>query len=301
MGGGGAAGHSQRPYGFHVAGAGLGLSVGFTALGGPGCGHGVDGIRLAVTAAPLAVRATDLDHRHVLVVQVTGQPGPVGAGAFHPGRLDGPETGRPSQRLAVTGRVGRERLHAQLGPPLIEHADHVDIAVGVNPGRDPPGRICHCCHCHPFVGSEPHRGGPHRAGTADKTGRGLSDRLLLGHVRPTGAGRAGPRARSTNQTKGNQRQSLNRVRPSPRTYPTLSPTPTSNWWMSRQPNHPCRQSAALPSRRRGHDKPSPTISGWSEQAEHGRRHHVCPRAMLPYDRVDAGRIVKLTWAICLHS
>jgi len=38
---------------------------------------------LATAAAGAPIDAVDLDHRHVLIVQVAGQSGAVGAGAFH--------------------------------------------------------------------------------------------------------------------------------------------------------------------------------------------------------------------------
>ena len=84
--------------------------------------------------------------------------------------------------------------------------------MGVHSARDLASSICHGGHSRPFVGMR-WQGVAHRAGTADKTGMGPLTRLLLGHVRPTGACRVDARARPTVHFQGNDAPAGYRVRP----------------------------------------------------------------------------------------
>ena len=73
------------------------------------------------------------------------------------------------------------------------------------------------------------------AGTADKTTRGLLDRLRVGHFRPTGRYRVGDRARSTDRYQDNLKiESVSRSSLS-QTWPGHPPGPWSpsprRWWI----------------------------------------------------------------------
>jgi len=87
---------------------------------GPGGGHGIDGIGLALPAAGLAVGPVDLDHRHALGVQVAGQAGPVGASALDPDQDHRAEGTQPGQQGGIPGGGGGELLGAQHPPGAVE-------------------------------------------------------------------------------------------------------------------------------------------------------------------------------------
>ena len=96
-----------------------------TAAAGPervGRLDGVDAVGLAVGAAGLTIRATDLDHRHPGRAQEAGQAGPIGAGALNTDPIERAERSQPGVQLGEPGRRRRERLDT-------EHP-----AVGVNRG-----------------------------------------------------------------------------------------------------------------------------------------------------------------------
>ena len=77
----------QHPDRFDVTARGLGLPERLTRQRRPGRDHGVDRVGLAFPAPHLPVRSIDLDHRDPGPLQLTGQPGPVRAGALHADQL----------------------------------------------------------------------------------------------------------------------------------------------------------------------------------------------------------------------
>ncbi len=99
----------------------LGLPELAVPLGGMGGLDGVHGIGLAFAATLLAVGAVHLHHLHPRPAQVTGQAGPVAAGALHPDPHHRAEAGQPTQQLAVTRRRGRKLLHPH-SPPIRSNA-----------------------------------------------------------------------------------------------------------------------------------------------------------------------------------
>ena len=90
---------TKSPDGLDISGPGLGLRRGFPRLRGAGRRHGVDRVGLAMAASPTTIGAAHLDHNDLLIVQVTGQPGSIGPGAFDSDALDGPEAVHPARAL----------------------------------------------------------------------------------------------------------------------------------------------------------------------------------------------------------
>jgi hypothetical protein len=81
-------------------------------------GVGIQWVGLTLGAALPPVRPVDLDHLHTLAGQVAGQRRAIGAGAFHPDRVNPPETAHPRQQRPIPGRGGRE---FRVGQPAAVH------------------------------------------------------------------------------------------------------------------------------------------------------------------------------------
>ncbi len=146
-------------------------------LSGAGRRDGVDWIGLAVAASQLAVRAIHLHHGHALGVQEAREFGSVATGSLNADTLDRTESPQPGKQRAEAGGARRERSHSELGAPRVERGNHVLVAVRVRPSRDARGRFCNGGHRHPFIGTA-FGGVAAHAGTADRTGTSLDDRLL---------------------------------------------------------------------------------------------------------------------------
>jgi hypothetical protein len=108
-----------------------------------GGGLGVDRVALAALAAGGAVGAVGLQHLHAVVEQEPGQPGAVGAGAFHPDRAEPPVATQPPQQLAVAVGVGAELGVGQQPAVLVDDGGVVGAAVGVDPADDNPRAFRH--------------------------------------------------------------------------------------------------------------------------------------------------------------
>ena len=107
------------------------------------------GVGLALAPAALAVGAVDFDDADPLGLEVPGQPGSIGAGAFDADQLDGAEVAQPPQQLLVAARGGGEALDAEEGPSLVQSRSYMDVEVRIDTAGDAP---CQIGHCHPFVG-----------------------------------------------------------------------------------------------------------------------------------------------------
>jgi hypothetical protein len=108
-----------------------------------GSGLGIDRVRLAPPAAGLAVRPVDLNHHLALRAQEASQPGPIAAGPFHPERCHLAKSAGPVQQRPIAPRRGRDLRRGQVAAELVGGVGDVDIAVGVDPDRDPDRlRLC---------------------------------------------------------------------------------------------------------------------------------------------------------------
>ena len=99
-------------------------------------GFGVDGIGLALAVPGGSVGPVDLDDASAGVAQVAGEPSAVGAGAFHPERVDLSQITGPVVQPAVAGGGGR---HDELGEPAAERVERdgdVQVLVRVDPDND---------------------------------------------------------------------------------------------------------------------------------------------------------------------
>jgi hypothetical protein len=82
-------------------------------LRSPRGAHGIEGIGLARPAAVLAVGAIYLDDPDPGRGDMAGQARAIAAGPLDPDQAHGPEPAQPAQQPGVTGRRGRELLHAK--------------------------------------------------------------------------------------------------------------------------------------------------------------------------------------------
>src|SRR5271170_589980 len=76
------AGHPQHADRLYRSISELGYAACFARQYGSCRRFGVDRVAFAALASQASVRAWYLEHLHVLLVQVAGEPGPVGAGSF---------------------------------------------------------------------------------------------------------------------------------------------------------------------------------------------------------------------------
>ena len=104
---------TQNPHGFDVSVPRLGLTGGVAREGGPGGRDGVLGVGLALEPPALAVGPVDFDDADPLGLEVAGQPGAIGPGAFDTDQLDGAEVAQPAQQLLVAALGGGEALDAE--------------------------------------------------------------------------------------------------------------------------------------------------------------------------------------------
>jgi hypothetical protein len=70
--------------------------------------RGYSGLGVGIASPPssLAVWTVDLHHPHASLMQVTGEPRPVAAGALHADELDWPAAFEPAQQCPVPGGRG---------------------------------------------------------------------------------------------------------------------------------------------------------------------------------------------------
>ena len=177
-------GHHQRPDRFHVAVAVLGLPQ----LGGPPGRHGRPGwrprCRSCLCGDALGGWGGHLHHLHPRPAQVTGQAGPVAAGALHPDPHHRAEAGQPTEQLAVTRRRGRKLLHPQQPTDPVQRRGHVHLQMGIHATRD-RARGIYSCHGHPFLYLLVRGGRPPSCGGCDRpVGAGRSAALELASHHP---------------------------------------------------------------------------------------------------------------------
>jgi len=96
-----------------------------------------------VTATVLTVRATHLDHLHLVSGDEPGQPRTPRAGALNTDRAQLPVAGQPGVQCLVPGGGCRERLGADQSAELVERGGYVEVLVGVDPAGNHPRCICH--------------------------------------------------------------------------------------------------------------------------------------------------------------
>ena len=93
------------------------------------------GSDLPCPAPVLPVRAVHLHDPDTGRGDVAGQAGAVAAGPLDPDQADGPEPAQPVQQPRITGRGGRELLHAEQPADGIERGGDVGVGVGVHARR----------------------------------------------------------------------------------------------------------------------------------------------------------------------
>ena len=106
-------------------------------------------VGLALAPAALAVGAVDLDDADPLALEMPGQPGAIGPGAFDADQVDRAEAAQPPEQLLVAAVGGGEALDAEESPPFVQSCSYMDVEVRIDAAGDAP---CQSGHCHPFVG-----------------------------------------------------------------------------------------------------------------------------------------------------
>ena len=99
-------------------------------------------------ATSLTVGAIHLDHRHPRCPQRPGQPGAIGAGAFHPDPAQRAERTQPGVQLGEPGSGRGERLDAEHAAVGVQRGGDMNIQMGVHPAGD-RARL-YDGHRHPF-------------------------------------------------------------------------------------------------------------------------------------------------------
>ncbi len=101
-----------------------------------GCALGISRVGFAVAAAVLAVRAPNLDHRHVRGGEEPGEPSPVGTGSFHADGIDGSVGIRPTEQPPVSGPVGLDLDAVESSTVLVDRDRGVRVGMGVDTHDD---------------------------------------------------------------------------------------------------------------------------------------------------------------------
>ena len=96
----------------------------------------VDPIGLAALATLLAVRTIHLDHRHRGSGEVTGEAGPIGAGALDANTFNGPEPSHPRCQRPVSIGGRWERFDTEQTAVHVDDRSDVGVAVCVDPTHD---------------------------------------------------------------------------------------------------------------------------------------------------------------------
>jgi len=83
------------------------------------------------------------------VLEVSGEPGPVGTCPFNADFRDRAETREPLEQRLVAGCRGRERLDSEQAADGVERSRHVNVEVGVHAACH--GAALYDGHRHPFL------------------------------------------------------------------------------------------------------------------------------------------------------
>jgi hypothetical protein len=119
----------------------------------------------------LEVEPVDLDGLQPVGARKPGQPGPVGAGAFHPDALHWPKALGPGHQGDIAAGRGRERLGATQPPGVVQDRGHVQVQVGVDPDSDRCRWGCHALQW-PFLSGLIGQGRHAPVRTVDSTAMG---------------------------------------------------------------------------------------------------------------------------------
>ena len=106
--------------------------MGPARLCGPGGLYGVEGVGLAGLAPGLAVLAVHFDDVDPGSSEMTGDAGPIGAGALHAHLGDLAECAQPGQEFGIAVGVGPKRLGAEQPTDFVQDGGYMDLAVGVD-------------------------------------------------------------------------------------------------------------------------------------------------------------------------
>jgi hypothetical protein len=113
LGAGAALGDHQRPDRLHRAVAAFRRAGRPPRLRSPRGAHRIERVGLAGPAPVLPVGTIDLNNPDTRGCHVPGQASAVAAGPLDADQAHRPEPAQPVQQTGVTGRRGRELLHAQ--------------------------------------------------------------------------------------------------------------------------------------------------------------------------------------------
>ncbi len=133
---------------------------------------------------------------------MSGQPGAVGACAFHPDPADRAIAAQPGEQLSVAARDGWELPITELAAESVEYRRMVGLAVGVDTADDGARRGGHAGHRRT---SSARTGwvGTLRSGGTDKTVMGAS-RTGSYEVTPPGRSRASDAAQQADRSRQGQ-------------------------------------------------------------------------------------------------
>jgi hypothetical protein len=124
--------------------------LGTSRQSGPGRLDSVEGIRLSLAAAGLAVGPVDLDDFDTPAAEEPREPSAIGTCALHADLGDQPEAFEPAQQLCITGRGRLKGLRTEQCSNGVESSGNVDIEVGIDSTRH-GSRSFYDGHSHPFL------------------------------------------------------------------------------------------------------------------------------------------------------
>jgi len=81
---------------------------------------------------------------------MTGERGPVGAGAFDADPIQNAVPAHPLQQRSIPRRCRRELPVAELSTDLVQHSPMMGLAVRVDSTGDRARCCCHAGHCLPL-------------------------------------------------------------------------------------------------------------------------------------------------------
>jgi hypothetical protein len=132
----------SRPFGAPDARPDCAARAALTASSGPG---------LAVAVPVLPVGPAGLHYPDPVPGEVTGQAGPVAAGALDADQGDVPELPEPAQQAGVPGRGRGELPRPEQPAEGVEGRGDVHLGMGVDPAGN-GASFFYDGHCRPFLG-----------------------------------------------------------------------------------------------------------------------------------------------------
>ena len=196
-------------------------------------------IGLTRPAPVLPVGAVDLNNPDPSGRDVPGQPGTVTASPFDPDQAHSPEPAEPIQQAGVTGRGGRELLHAKQPANGVKGGSDVSVRVGIHTAGD--GACLYDGQRHPFLWL---RDGTHPLAARTCEPRPLAQARQIRPAAPVGARKPGSGRQIVNRTT-RMASADSEVRPEPRPL-TIPPRQINAGEAGPKayPHPPCRLGAS---------------------------------------------------------